>query len=54
MANCLQKNKPHKLTGNYKGFWERHIRPDRLLIWLQNETTEQIQLIRTGTHADLF
>lgn len=24
------KNKPHKLTGNYKGFWECHIQ----LYWL--------------------
>lgn len=23
-----QKYKPHKLTGNYKGFWECHIQPD--------------------------
>ncbi len=22
------KNKPHKLTGNYKGFGECHIKPD--------------------------
>lgn len=22
-----QKNKPHKLTGSYKGFWECHIQP---------------------------
>ena len=48
------KNKMHKLTGNYKGFWECHIKPDWLLIWLQNENTKQIQLVRTGTHADLF
>ena len=27
------KNKPHKLTGNYKGFWGCHIQPDWLLIW---------------------
>jgi len=24
----------HKLTGNYKGFWECHIQPDWLLLWL--------------------
>jgi mRNA interferase YafQ len=54
MAACLQKNKPHKLTGKYKGFWECHIKPDWLLIWLQKENTSQIQFVRTGTHADLF
>ncbi|MCB9033489.1 MAG: type II toxin-antitoxin system YafQ family toxin [Chitinophagales bacterium] len=46
--------KPHKLTGNYKGFWECHIKPDWLLIWLQNDKEKQITLTRTGTHADLF
>jgi len=27
------KNKPHKLTGDFKDFWECHIQPDWLLIW---------------------
>jgi len=27
--------KPHKLSGNYKGYWECHIKPDWLLIWPQ-------------------
>lgn len=48
------KNKPHKLTGNYKGFWECHILPDWLLIWEQDETIRLITLTRTGTHSDLF
>jgi len=48
------KYKPHKLTGNYKGRWECHIKPDWLLIWLQDEKEKQITLERTGTHRDLF
>lgn len=48
------KNKPHKLTGNYNGFWECHIQPDWLLIWQQNESIKLITLVRTGTHSDLF
>ncbi len=48
------KNKPHKLTGKYKDFWECHIQPDWLLIWQQNETIKLITLTRTGTHSDLF
>ena len=48
------KFKPHKLTGNYKGFWECHVQPDWLLIWLQNDKTKTITLTRTGTHSDLF
>jgi len=48
------KFKPHKLTGNYKGFWECHIQPDWLLIWFQKDATKTIALTRTGTHSDLF
>ena len=48
------KNKPHKLTGNYKGFWECHIQPDWLLIWFRSDATSEIELTRTGTHSDLF
>lgn len=48
------KYKPHKLTGNYKNFWECHIKPDWLLIWLQEESSKTITLTRTGTHSDLF
>jgi mRNA interferase YafQ len=46
--------KAHLLSGNYKGYWECHIKPDWLLIWHQNENEKVIELVRTGTHADLF
>lgn len=49
-----KKYKPHKLSGNYKGFWECHIKPDWLLIWQQNDEEKIIKLDRTGTHSDLF
>ncbi len=49
-----RRNKPHKLTGNYKGFWECHIQPNWLLVWEQNDTIKLITLTRTGTHSDLF
>lgn len=42
----------HKLTGNYKGFYECHIEPDWLLIY--KLTTTNLILVRTGSHADLF
>lgn len=48
------KNKPHKLVGDYNGFWECHIQPDRLLIWFQNDEAKVIELTGTGTHSDLF
>lgn len=49
-----KKHKPHKLAGDYKGLWECHVKPDLLLIWDENEVISLIQLIRTGTHSDLF
>ena len=49
------KMKPHKLKGNYQNYWECHIRPDTLLIWLQfDETNKIIYLERIGSHSDLF
>lgn len=44
--------KPHKLSGNYVGYWEGHLKPDWLLIWKKIE--KEIWLTRTGTHSDLF
>ncbi|NEN25747.1 type II toxin-antitoxin system YafQ family toxin [Cryomorpha ignava] len=46
--------KPHKLKGNYKGYWECHIEPDWLLIWKKDDNLKCIFLTRTGTHSDLF
>jgi len=43
---------PHRLTGEWKGVWECHIEPDWLLIY--DVTPEEVLLIRTGTHLDLF
>lgn len=46
------KNREHGLTGNWAGYHECHISPDWLLIY-RTEGNE-LQLVRTGTHADLF
>jgi len=48
------KYKPHKLTGNFKGCWECHIKPDWLLIWKQNDKELILLFLDTGTHSDLF
>ncbi|WP_372947998.1 type II toxin-antitoxin system YafQ family toxin [Mariniphaga sp.] len=48
------KYKSHKLSGNYAGCWECHIKPDWLLIWEKDTKQKEIKLIRTGTHTDLF
>lgn len=47
-----QKHRPHTLTGNWKPYWECHIEPDWLLVYLV--TPETVELYRTGTHSDLF
>ncbi len=49
------KCRDHKLLGNYakhKDIRECHVEPDWLLIYLKTEN--ELILIRTGTHADLF
>ncbi len=43
---------PHPLSGEWKGVFECHIDPDWLLIY--DVTPEEVLLIRTGTHSDLF
>ncbi len=44
--------RPHRLSGNYVGFFECHIEPDWLLIY--RITDDAVELARTGTHSDLF
>lgn len=48
------KNKPHSLKGNFKGHYEAHIKPDLLIIWLEDNNTLTLELVRSGTHSDLF
>lgn len=43
---------PHPLSGEWKGVLECHIESDWLLIY--EATPDEILLIRTGTHRDLF
>ncbi|MFI5139214.1 MAG: type II toxin-antitoxin system YafQ family toxin [Sphingobacteriales bacterium] len=49
-----KKHRPHKLSGDYKGYWECHVKPDLLLIWDENEQINLLELVRTGSHGDLF
>mgnify|MGYP000000125383 FL=1 len=59
------ERKDHALTGEFSGLRECHIRPNWLLIYSKEDIfpTEKggatkelhiLNLIRTGTHADLF
>ena len=49
----LEKNNTHMLTGDYKGYMECHIESDFLLIWFDPDT-DQIDLVRLGSHSELF
>lgn len=46
------RNRPHRLTGDRSPHWECHIEPDWLLVW--HDDGEDLTLVRTGTHSDLF
>jgi len=46
------KYRDHVLVGQYKGTRECHIGPDWLLIY--ELTEDELVLIRTGSHSDLF
>lgn len=54
-AGIPQNMFPHKLKGNYKDYWECHIKPDLLLIWKQYEEPDnEIAIARLGSHSELF
>ena len=42
----------HPLRGPWKGYREIHIEPDWLLIY--RVSGEELHLVRTGSHSDLF
>jgi mRNA interferase YafQ len=42
----------HPLKGDWKGFRDLHLEPDWLLLY--RVQSDELQLARTGTHADLF
>lgn len=48
-----QSYKPHMLTNDYAGCMECHIQGDFLLIWI-DQTTNDIDLVRLGSHSELF
>jgi len=47
-----QALKDHALRGNFREARDLHIEPDWVLIYKRDD--EKLQLIRTGTHTDLF
>jgi len=53
-AGIDKKYLPHKLSGEYEGDWEAHIKPDLLIIWFEIINDNEILLLRAGSHSDLF
>jgi mRNA interferase YafQ len=47
-----ERCRDHVLVGNWRGFRECHIQPNWLLIY--RVEGEELQLARTGSHAELF
>jgi mRNA interferase YafQ len=50
----VQKYRNHPLVNNWKGCLECHISPDWLLIYRINKRTNELELVRTGSHSELF
>lgn len=44
--------KDHPLKGPWKGYRDLHLESDWLLVYKRND--QNLWLVRTGTHADLF
>jgi mRNA interferase YafQ len=47
-----ERCRDHSLKGEFASFRDCHIEPDWLLIYAT--TKEDLKLVRTGTHGDLF
>lgn len=52
--NLEERHKNHQLIGNYNGSMECHIKPDLLLIYKIDIVLNELQLIRVGSHSQLF
>lgn len=48
-----EKNRDHALSGNWLDHRECHLKPDLLLIYRKPDA-EVLQLIRLGSHSELF
>jgi mRNA interferase YafQ len=44
----------HPLFGEFNGCYECHLRPDVLLIYKKDNKELLIQILRIGSHSDLF
>ena len=49
-----ERQRDHRLVGDWRHCRECHIEPDWLLIYQIDTERTTLTLVRTGTHADLF
>ena len=52
--NIPKEYLPHQLKGTFKNSWECHVLNDLLIIWKEDVINDEITLVRTGSHSDLF
>ncbi len=52
--NLPKQYKNHKLTGEFKGCFECHVKPDILLVYKVEKSDLLILLLRINTHSNLF
>ncbi|MFZ0277989.1 MAG: type II toxin-antitoxin system YafQ family toxin [Candidatus Sulfotelmatobacter sp.] len=48
-----EKNRDHRLSGDWRDHRERHLKPDLLLIYRKPDA-QVLQLVRMGSHSELF
>lgn len=48
-----EKNRDHALAGEWSDHRECHLKPDLLMIY-RKEDAEVLQLVRLGSHSELF
>ena len=48
------KHKDHKLSGQYEGYRECHIKPNLLLIYKKEERVLILTCLAIGSHSELF
>ena len=46
--------KDHPLSGEWNSYRDCHIAPDLLLIYRIDRQVKELQLVRLGSHSDLF
>ena len=49
-----EKYKDHNLSGNWKNHRDFHLHPDLVVIYCIKENELILEMVRMGTHSDLF